>query len=242
MVDEIHRASRELILGCKRLRGRVADALFVVLRGIRGRSLGYQTSHRSLHFQDRLPEIPNRRIIPRKSYRTSPGISFHMFISNPIPCSYNRQQLYKVVADVDSYNKFIPFCTGSKVLSRREPLRDLKIPDGFSMDAELTVGFLSFTESYVSKVTCSPYDSVKVSLSSRGAPHPPGLITSTLVRPSHPPPRLCSKPSKPLGNLSPSRMPLKGRSLLSSNTISSLHLRTPCTLLFPQSSLDGFQT
>lgn len=30
------------------------------------------------------------------------------------------------------------------------------------MDAELTVGFLSFQESYVSKVTCSPNESVEV--------------------------------------------------------------------------------
>ena len=74
------------------------------------------------------------------------------------------------MADVDSYNKFIPFCTGSKVLSRREALKDLKIPDAFSMDAELTVGFLSFTESYVSKVICSPCSSVKVSLSPCGVP------------------------------------------------------------------------
>ncbi|KAF9782204.1 dehydrase and lipid transport-domain-containing protein [Thelephora terrestris] len=79
---------------------------------------------------------------------------------------YSRQQLYGVVADVDSYNKFVPFCTRSKVLSQREPLQGLKIPDGFSMDAELTIGFLSFTESYVSKVTCSPYDSVKAVASS----------------------------------------------------------------------------
>jgi len=71
---------------------------------------------------------------------------------------------------VDSYNKFIPFCTGSKVLSRREPLKRLDTPDAFSMDAELTVGFLSFTESYVSKVICSPSSSVKVSLSPCGAP------------------------------------------------------------------------
>ena len=76
------------------------------------------------------------------------------------------------MADVDSYNKFIPFCTGSKVLSRRGPSKTLNIPGGFSMDAELTVGFLSFTESYVSKVTCSPYDSVTVSLSFCDAPTP----------------------------------------------------------------------
>jgi len=71
---------------------------------------------------------------------------------------------------VDSYNKFIPFCTRSKVLSRREPLKGPDVPDAFSMDAELTVGFLSFTESYVSKVVCSPYRSVKVSLSPCGVP------------------------------------------------------------------------
>ena len=86
-------------------------------------------------------------------------------------CSYSRQQLYRVVADVDSYNRFVPFCTNSKVLSRRERLSDLTMPDGFSMDAELTVGFFSFTESYVSKVTCCPYDSVKVSLSPHDGPH-----------------------------------------------------------------------
>lgn len=35
-----------------------------------------------------------------------------------------------------------------------------------SMDAELTVGFLAFKESYVSRVTCIPYTSVEVRLSS----------------------------------------------------------------------------
>lgn len=32
------------------------------------------------------------------------------------------------------------------------------------MDAELTVGFLSFKESYTSKVTCRPNESVEVSI------------------------------------------------------------------------------
>ena len=129
-------------------------------------------------------------------------------------CSYSRQQLFKVVADVDSYNKFIPFCTGSRVLSQREPVADRKAPDGFRMDAELTVGFLSFTESYVSKVTCSPYDSVKVSLSSRGAPHLTRLTRSPLARLSRPPLHLYSKHSKRRGGLILLQMPLGGRSLL----------------------------
>lgn len=33
-----------------------------------------------------------------------------------------------------------------------------------TMDAELTVGFLAFQESYVSKVTCTPFSSVEVRL------------------------------------------------------------------------------
>ncbi len=32
------------------------------------------------------------------------------------------------------------------------------------MDAEMTVGFMSFEESYVSKVTCKPHESVQVSI------------------------------------------------------------------------------
>ena len=151
--------------------------------------------------------------------------------------SYSRQQLYEVVADVGSYNKFIPFCTGSKVLSRREPPKNLEISDGFSMDAELTVGFLSFTESYVSKVTCSPYDSVIVSLSPRGMPHHSRLTPFTLARLSHPPPHLCSKPSKLPGNLNLSRMPLGGRSLRLSNTISPLLSRIHYTPPSLRSSL-----
>ena len=156
-------------------------------------------------------------------------------------CSYSRQQLYEVVADVGSYDKFIPFCTGSKVLTRRELLKDRKIPDAFSMEAELTVSFLSFAESFVSTVICFPYESVKVSLALCGALHAHELTSSSLVRLSHPPPRLCSKPSKPPGNLSPLRMPLGTRSLLSSNMISPLPLRTPFTLLSLQNSLDRFQ-
>ena len=184
------------------MRGRAADALLVARHGSQGHFLGYQISLRSLHSQGRLPGVPSRRIIPRGSCRTLLGIQPPSVSFLPASCSYSQQQLYDVVADVDSYNKFIPFCTGSKVLSRREPLKGLKIPDGFSMDAELTVGFLSFTESYVSKVACSPYDSVKVSVSSCGTLHSSGLTLSTLIRLSHHPPHLCLKPSKLPGDLS----------------------------------------
>lgn len=77
---------------------------------------------------------------------------------------YNRKQLYNVVADVGSYPQFVPFCTSSRILT---PGFDKYHKEKTVIDAELTVGFLSFQESYVSTVTCSPYESVEaVSFSS----------------------------------------------------------------------------
>ncbi|KAJ7283690.1 dehydrase and lipid transport-domain-containing protein, partial [Mycena rebaudengoi] len=74
---------------------------------------------------------------------------------------YTRQQLYSVVADVASYKHFIPFCSASRVLSTTGPTQ---IPT--LLDAELTVQFLAFKESYVSRVTCTPLESVKAVASS----------------------------------------------------------------------------
>ena len=74
-------------------------------------------------------------------------------------CRYNEKELYAVVADVASYPKFIPFCTGSRIdaLALERAMQGKTV-----VDAELTVGFLSFKESYVSSVTCIPFKSVQV--------------------------------------------------------------------------------
>ncbi|KAJ7700047.1 dehydrase and lipid transport-domain-containing protein [Mycena rosella] len=74
---------------------------------------------------------------------------------------YTRQQLYNVVSDVRSYHHFIPFCSASRVLSATDETR---IP--ILLDAELTVQFLAFKESYVSRVTCIPLESVQAVASS----------------------------------------------------------------------------
>ncbi|TBU33006.1 dehydrase and lipid transport-domain-containing protein [Dichomitus squalens] len=72
---------------------------------------------------------------------------------------YTQKQLYELVADASSYPRFLPFCTSARVLNKEPHPSD---PHGrLSMDVELTVGFMSFTESYVSKVTCRPYESVE---------------------------------------------------------------------------------
>ena len=62
-----------------------------------------------------------------------------------------------------SYPQFIPFCTKSQIMNKTRHGDSLTSP--MSMDAELTVGFLSMKESYVSRVTCTPYLAVEVSCS-----------------------------------------------------------------------------
>ena len=80
------------------------------------------------------------------------------------PTSYSRKQLYDIVADVDNYREFLPYCTDSVVHSSR--LVKSAQPGGMKgvekKRASLTVGFLAFKESYTSEVTCTPYSSVEV--------------------------------------------------------------------------------
>ena len=104
----------------------------------------------------------HRHTTKEKYFRKLHHVScFH--INKPIDiCSYQPQQLYNVVADVASYPRFIPFCTGSRIIDKVRHGDSSTSP--ISMNAELTVGFLSLKESYVSKVTCRPFLSVEVSV------------------------------------------------------------------------------
>jgi len=76
---------------------------------------------------------------------------------------YSSKELYAVVADVASYPKFVPFCVASRIdaSARARAMQQKTL-----VDAELTFGFMSFKESYVSNVTCIPYASVQASASS----------------------------------------------------------------------------
>ena len=51
--------------------------------------------------------------------------------------SWSPRQVYDVVAAVEHYHRFVPWCQGSKVLLRRPP--------GY-LEAELEVGFQMFVE------------------------------------------------------------------------------------------------
>jgi ribosome-associated toxin RatA of RatAB toxin-antitoxin module len=61
-------------------------------------------------------------------------------------------ELYSVVADVDSYSEFVPWCTSSNLVKRI---------DQDHLVAELGVGFQVLSEKYTSLVTLDPHRSIK---------------------------------------------------------------------------------
>ena len=55
---------------------------------------------------------------------------------------YSAEQMFDLVADVDRYPAFLPWCVGAKVRSRTET----------ELVADLTIGFGPFRESFTSRV------------------------------------------------------------------------------------------
>ncbi len=56
--------------------------------------------------------------------------------------AYTPEQLFDLVADVDRYPEFLPWCVGAKVRTR----------SAFELVADLSIGFGPFRESFTSRV------------------------------------------------------------------------------------------
>lgn len=69
---------------------------------------------------------------------------------------YSPEQMYAVVAAVDMYQDFLPWCRRSDIVKRHS--------DG-SFDAELEIGFKYFVESYVSHVKLTKHKLIKTTAS-----------------------------------------------------------------------------
>jgi coenzyme Q-binding protein COQ10 len=59
---------------------------------------------------------------------------------------YTTRQLFDLVADVQSYPEFLPWCRAARILKREE----------HEFLGELIISFKGFTESYVSRVILTP--------------------------------------------------------------------------------------
>ena len=63
--------------------------------------------------------------------------------SNSIILPYSARQLYEIVIDVEAYPDFLPWCISSRIVKKT---------DDNNFDAELTVGYKSIDEKYISRI------------------------------------------------------------------------------------------
>ncbi len=66
---------------------------------------------------------------------------------------YRPEQLFDLVADVDKYPDFLPWCVGARVITRTAT----------ELHADLTIGFGPFRESFTSRVTLERPARIRVS-------------------------------------------------------------------------------
>ncbi|MCJ1373958.1 hypothetical protein MMC20_005188 [Loxospora ochrophaea] len=67
--------------------------------------------------------------------------------------SYRSSALYDIIADIDSYSKFIPYCTSSRVTSWSDADNNQR---SWPQEADLNVGFKGYDEIFRSRVYCVP--------------------------------------------------------------------------------------
>ena len=65
---------------------------------------------------------------------------------------YSQQQIYELVADIERYPEFLPWCTACRVIKRENQL----------IEADLLVGFKMLRERFTSRVTLSAPNSIQV--------------------------------------------------------------------------------
>jgi len=65
---------------------------------------------------------------------------------------YSQQQLFDLVADVERYPEFLPWCTACRIIKRENQL----------IEADLLVGFKMLRERFTSRVTLNAPNSIQV--------------------------------------------------------------------------------
>ena len=65
---------------------------------------------------------------------------------------YSADQMYALIADIEKYPEFLPWCSGCRIRGRRET------GTGQIVDADLIISFKVFRERFGSRVTMSPQD------------------------------------------------------------------------------------
>jgi coenzyme Q-binding protein COQ10 len=89
---------------------------------------------------------------PRRSFISLPGTEAQSLSTTRI-LPYNSNSLYKIIADVDSYSTFIPYCVSSKVTKWSSPDPTNR---RWPSEADLKVGWGGYEETFTSRLYCVP--------------------------------------------------------------------------------------
>ncbi|KAF7555524.1 hypothetical protein G7046_g6547 [Stylonectria norvegica] len=98
-----------------------------------------------------LPKPPSRRTFIRLPTSTQ-----HLTATRTLP--YAHEPLYELIADVDSYSQFVPYCSESRVLQWSDPDSNGR---RWPTLADLQVGWGGFDEVFTSRLRCVPGDLVE---------------------------------------------------------------------------------
>ncbi|KAI1319887.1 hypothetical protein F5Y16DRAFT_390515 [Xylariaceae sp. FL0255] len=121
--------------------------------------------------------LPSRLAIPasKRTFLTSLLSAAASSASSSLPAQtlsatrrlpYNHKALYTVIADIDSYSSFLPYCSVSRVTSWT-PSPDPEFKRRWPTRADLTAGWSGFEQTYTSRVLCIP-GSIVEALSGKG--------------------------------------------------------------------------
>ncbi|KAF5561259.1 cyclase dehydrase family [Fusarium napiforme] len=140
-----------------------------------------------------ITNLTRASILLHRSFITLPSSEPQRLTANrTLP--YPHEPLYDLIADVDSYSSFVPYCSRSRVTRWSDP--DPDTGRRYPTLADLHVGWGGFDEVFTSRLRCVPGQSVEA-ISGETAPGGTGpdasavfrsLVTRWSVRPISGPP------------------------------------------------------
>jgi coenzyme Q-binding protein COQ10 len=98
------------------------------------------------------PSSAIRSFHPQRSFITLPGTETTSLSETRI-LPYKYTSIYALIADVDSYSSFLPYCQESKVTEWSAKDKDGKT---WPAKADLTVGWGGYEEKFTSRLFCIP--------------------------------------------------------------------------------------
>lgn len=118
--------------------------------------------------------VQSRHAQVTRNFITLPGTEAQSLTATRI-LPYKSESIYKLIADVDSYSSFVPYCLNSKVTKWSNPDKN---GDRWPSQADLTIGWGGYEETFTSKLLCAPGSivealggSAKTSIPRSSVPH-----------------------------------------------------------------------